>query len=122
MAATKQIVLINAATITSSSASAATAVALPGHNKWAAYVVVAGAVAGSSPTLDITIQHSVDDTNWVTLIAMTQLTAAASETKFASSATDYLKPILPYVRASYTIGGTGGPSFAGVTLKLLLDN
>lgn len=119
MAATQEIILVDAQTITAT--GQATAVKLPaGARYWVAYLKVAS-VSGSSPTLDVTVQHSADGSNWVTLIAMTQATGATVEHKFAASATDYLKPLLPYVRASYVVGGTGSPTFTGTTVKLLMD-
>lgn len=120
MACQEALTLINGATITETGAGSSVSPS-PRKNKWAAYLSV-GEVTGTNPTLDVTIQHSVDGTNWVTLIAMTQVTtSSAVEHKFASSATDYLKPILPYVRASYVVGGTDEPTFAAVTVKLLVD-
>ena len=86
-------------------------------------VETVGTITGTSPTLDITLQHSSDGTNWVTLRAFSQLVSGSANSTthlFAASATDYLIPVLPYVRASYTAGGTT-PSFGSVTVKLLLD-
>jgi hypothetical protein len=122
MTANKAIVLINNQTINSTSAG--TAQSLPFSTKAWVGVVTVGTISGSSPTLDITIQHSSDGTNWVNLIAFTQLVSGSASTtthRFAAAATDYLIPLLPYVRASYTIGGTGGPTFNNVTVRFLLD-
>jgi len=65
------------------------------------------AASGGSPTLDITIQTSHDNTNWASLSTFTQITAASNSIK---AVTNYGK----YIRASYTIAGTT-PSF---TFKL----
>lgn len=122
MSCQKAITLINAQTITSSSASTAQALPARGSKGWVGVVSV-GTVTGTSPTLDITLQHSSDGTNWVTLRAFTQLVSGSANSTahlFAAAATDYLIPLLPYVRASYTAGGTT-PSFGSVTVKLLLD-
>lgn len=117
MPLSNQLILINSTTINSSSATSSTPV--PATAKTWACVLSTGAKSGTGPTLDVTVQHSADGTNWVTLIAFTQVTADnAYEVKFAAAATDYLKPLLPYVRTSYTLGGTT-PSFAAVTVKFL---
>ncbi len=122
MSAQKAITLINAATINSTSTS--TPQTLPGRCKGWVGVVSVTTITGSSPTLDITLQHSSDGTNWVTLRAFSQLVGGSANSTahlFAAAATDYLIPLLPYVRASYTIGGTGTPTFNSVTVKLLID-
>lgn len=122
MACQDYVTLLAASTITSTSTSAA--VALPkGKNRWVG-VVSLTTVTGTNPTLDITIQHSSDAANWVTLIAFAQLVGASASTtthKFAAAATDYLNPLLAYARLSYTIGGTDTPTFNGVAVKLFLD-
>lgn len=91
--------------------------------KWVGYLSV-GTITGTTPTLDVTIQHSADGTNWVTLCTFTQLTGASGNTAqhvFAAAATDYLRPLLPYVRVTHTAGGTL-PVFNSLTVNLLLDN
>src|SRR5687768_8292984 len=120
MACQEAISLINAATITET--GAASAQPLPQRkNKWAA-AISTGTRTGTSPTLDVLVEHSENGTDWLTLATFTQITgASAHEVKFAAAATDYLKPLLPYARASYTVGGTGTPTFNSVTVKLFLD-
>lgn len=90
--------------------------------RWALVLSVA-AITGTTPTLDVTVQHSLDGTNWITLRAFTQLAVAGANSTvhlLAAAATDYLNPILPYIRASYVVAGTT-PSFASVTIRLLTD-
>lgn len=122
MSCQKAITLINAATITSTSQS--TAQPLPAICKAWVGVVSVTTITGTSPTLDIVLQHSSDGTNWVTLGTFSQLVAGSANSTahlFAAAATDYLRPLLPYVRASYTIGGTSTPTFNAVTVKLMIE-
>lgn len=70
------------------------------------------AASGTTPTLDVTIQHSIDGgTNWFTLVAFTQKTTTGEELKTeaeveAATAEAYGDCF----RAIWTIGGTT-PSF-----------
>lgn len=59
--------------------------------------------SGTNPTLDLTLEESIDGSNWYTLATFTQATAATAEIKKATAAAQYL-------RANWTIGGTT-PSF-----------
>ncbi len=62
------------------------------------------AASGTTPTLDVKLQHSPDGTQWADLgTAFAQKTAAGLETKAFTG-------LHGYVRVSYTIGGTT-PSF-----------
>lgn len=101
-----------------------TAQALPGnYQRWVVTTAIA-AVTGTTPTLDVTVQHSADGTNWVTLTAVTQRTDSHANTllhTFAAQDDDYLRPLLPYVRAIYTIGGTDTPTFNDVTVKIIVE-
>lgn len=63
------------------------------------------AVSGTSPTLDVTIQHSPDNSTWADLVSFSQATAPSSERVAVSGSVDR------YVRESRTIGGTNTPSF-----------
>jgi len=65
------------------------------------------AASGTSPTLDLAIQTSHDNTNWAALSSFTQITGTGNSIK---AVTNYGK----YIRVSYTIAGTT-PSF---TFKL----
>jgi len=61
--------------------------------------------AGTSPTIDWKIQHSVDDAIWVDLLTFTQ---ATDKTKQRLT---YTGAVNRYLRAIRTVGGTGGPAF-----------
>lgn len=77
-----------------------------------------GTVSGTSPTLDLTVEGSVDGgTTWFTLTASsawTQVTASTSK-----QVRRYEGPIPPHVRAVATIGGTS-PSFGTHKVDALL--
>lgn len=62
------------------------------------------AASGTTPTLDVLIQDSLDGTNWNTVGTFTQKTAAARQV------IDVTTPFADRVRVLYTIGGTT-PSF-----------
>lgn len=67
--------------------------------------------AGTSPTLDVKIQSSLDNTNWTDLIVFTrQTTGAANERKTAQESGD--THIGRYFRVVYTLGGSDDPSYA----------
>lgn len=60
-------------------------------------------VSGTTPTLDVTIQESVDGVVWMTLFSFAQKTGAGTEVKKTSAFARFL-------RASWVITGTT-PSF-----------
>ena len=64
-----------------------------------------GTVTGTSPTLDVTIQGSTDDSTYTTITTFSQVTAStklgAGAVKMTTSGTNYR-----YVRALCTIAGT----------------
>jgi len=62
--------------------------------------------SGTSPTLDVVIQHSADNVSYSTLITYTQATGTTSERKTVASGTT----INRYLKVVATIGGTS-PSF-----------
>jgi len=62
-------------------------------------------VAGTTPTLDGKIQHSVDNSAWVDLITFSQKTGISAERVEVTVAVNR------YTRFIRTIGGSGGPSF-----------
>lgn len=62
------------------------------------------AATGTTPTLDVKIQHSVDNSVWVDLITFTQATAATSERLTVAGTVNR------HLRAIWTIAGTT-PSF-----------
>ncbi len=73
-----------------------------------------GASAGTSPTLDVTVQQSADgSTGWSTIGTFTQMTGTgAAEIR--------VNPTQPYVRVAYTLGGTS-PSFTFHVTALAVD-
>lgn len=61
--------------------------------------------SGTSPTLDIVVQHSPDGgTTWITLATFTQITASGTASQHVRA------PHSGLLRVDYTIGGTS-PSF-----------
>lgn len=62
------------------------------------------AVSGSSPTLDVTVQHSSDGSTWADLITFDQATTTDSQRKTVTGTVDQ------HLRVTWTIGGTD-PSF-----------
>jgi hypothetical protein len=76
-------------------------------------VIIDDAPTGTSPTLDFTLQSSLDGTNWHDVIAMTQFTAAGNDRVEVATAAE------PQWRVSKNIGGTNTPSFTGVHTHLL---
>jgi hypothetical protein len=61
------------------------------------------AVAGTSPTLDVTVKTSPDAATWTNVGTFAQKTGAATETKTFFGLDRYLQ-------VSWVIGGTGSPS------------
>jgi len=78
----------------------------PTTNGGAGVLHVTG-VSGTTPTLNVKIQHSTDNSVWVDLITFTQATAATSERLTVTGTVNR------YVRAIHTIAGTS-PSFTYV--------
>lgn len=70
------------------------------------------AASGTTPTLDVVVQHSIDGgTNWYTVATFTQKTAAGEELKTESEVeSGTAEAYGDCFRVSYTIGGTT-PSF-----------
>lgn len=74
-----------------------------------AFLIVTS-VSGTSPTGDIKIQHSADDSTYADLATFTQATTATSEViKIAEGTT-----INRYVRVHATIGGTSTPTINAI--------
>ena len=69
-----------------------------------------GGGSGSSPTLDVTIEDSADNSSFSALsgAAFTQVTASASAQTLEVSADNCKR----YVRIKYTIGGTASYTFS----------
>jgi len=67
------------------------------------------AVAGTTPTLDVVIEHSVNgSTLWATLATFTQATTTTTTQRLTIAAGASVRR---YVRAVYTVAGTGSPSY-----------
>lgn len=62
------------------------------------------AASGTSPTLDVTVQDTLDGTNWNTIMTFTQATATTRELKTLTT------PFSDRLRVLWTIAGTT-PSF-----------
>lgn len=63
------------------------------------------AASGTSPTLDLKVQESADNSTWADLITFTQATAATAERLHVTGTVER------YVRAIWTVGGTS-PDFS----------
>ncbi len=80
------------------------------HVKQLAAQLIATKNAGTNPTLDVIVQHSLDGTNWETLLTFTQVTTGTNVVE--SKKNKYSDAIIfPYIRGKATIGGTDSPSF-----------
>jgi hypothetical protein len=73
-------------------------------NGAAAYLQVTAA-SGTTPTLDVKVQHSSDGTTYADLLTFTQVTAANAYERVATTGT-----VNRYLRVEFTIGGTS-PDF-----------
>lgn len=62
------------------------------------------ASGGTAPTLDVAIETSADGSSWATAGSFAQATGTSSERLVVSN-------LDRFVRANWTIGGTGGPTF-----------
>lgn len=84
-----------------------------------AFLVDCTAASGTTPTLDVDIQHSIDGgTNWFDLVSFTQLTAAGDEMKVEAEVDAATAEIVgDCLRAIWTIAGTT-PSF---TFKVVVE-
>jgi hypothetical protein len=61
--------------------------------------------AGTTPTIDWSIEHSPDNSTWAAIMTFTQATDKTKERL------TYTGAVNQYLRAVRTIGGTGGPAF-----------
>lgn len=103
--------LIPLADITSTATG--TGVSIVGYVGEAKFLAVAKNVAGTSPTLDIKLQESDDDSTYtdVTDGAFTQVTAAGTKAAVAHTLNVKVDGLKKYIRAVATIGGTDSPQF-----------
>jgi hypothetical protein len=67
-------------------------------------LVVAGST-GTSPTLNVVVEQSVDGQTWTNKLTFAQRTGAGSETL------QLTQPHQDRLKVRWTIGGTGSPSF-----------
>lgn len=67
------------------------------------------ASSGTSPTLDLKITHSADDSTYADLVTFTQATGTTQEVKTVAKGTTVNR----YLKVEYTIGGTS-PSFTAI--------
>lgn len=76
------------------------------------------AASGTTPTLDVTVQHSIDGgSTWFTLVAFTQKTTTGNELKTESEVEAATAEVYgDCIRAIWTVGGTT-PSFT-FTVKI----
>lgn len=63
------------------------------------------AFAGTSPTLDVVIEDTLDGTNWNVVGTFAQKVGTGREV------VNITTPFTDRLRARWTVGGTGGPSF-----------
>ena len=63
------------------------------------------AVSGTSPTLDVLLQDTVDGSNWNTIATFTQATGTGTDMQNVTA------PFGDQVRLSWTVGGTATPTF-----------
>lgn len=68
------------------------------------------ASSGTSPTLDVILEDSLDGTNWNTVGTFTQATGATREVINVTT------PFGPYLRVSWTVAGTTPSLTFSVTL------
>lgn len=75
---------------------------------------------GAGTSLVVTLQHSPDNTNWVTLVAFTAKTATGTEHKDQAGFAVAGANVFPNVRANLAF--TGGTTTATVTCELYFDH
>jgi hypothetical protein len=91
---------------------------LPGNvtdpAKFISFMVKSDTPSGSSPTLDITIESSYDDSVWVSEGGSeTQLTAAADNVYVPST-------IAKYYRLDLNLGGSSTPTFGNLEVYAMI--
>ena len=75
-------------------------------NGGVAHLHVSAVTAVGGDTLDVVVQHSTNGSTWVDLITFAQLTTATTKERLTVAGT-----VNRYVRASWTKGGAGSPSY-----------
>jgi hypothetical protein len=105
-------VIDNAATINASANSAAKI--RPNYCRGVVlHVNAASAPTGTSPTLDMVLQSSMDGTNWADAATVPQFTASGVKRVEVRVAGEM------QWRVKKTIGGTASPTFTNVTTSLI---
>ena len=117
---TQSVEAVVAQTITATGASAAFD-NLCGDNGRMAVVemIIAGPVTGTTPSMTVSVQGSIDGTNWDTIASYTAQTAATGAgVALRLALTSVLEPQL---RVSWTVSGTT-PSFGAVSVWVLFSD
>lgn len=94
---------------------------MPHDVKDFAFFIKVGTVTGTTPTLDVDIEVSPDNVNWIDLDSFTQITSTdANQLLIETRAADPFAHefLLPFVRMELTVGGTT-PSFASTVIQML---
>ena len=82
-------------------------------------VAVPGPVTGTDETLDITVEHSADDSTFLTRTTHPQITDSSG--RLGTGVDVYVVPIdtfFRFIRVVLTIGGTGSPNFGAVVVSI----
>jgi hypothetical protein len=79
-----------------------------GPAKFLACSIAVTAVTGTTPTLDVVVEDTLDGINFFTIATFTQAVATTSEVKRVVSTT---LPFTDRLRVRWTIGGTATPTF-----------
>lgn len=106
--------IFDAAITGSHTNTTSTAVLLPQRFQATAIHAVIDHLSGTTPTLDITLEHSHDGSNFVALgTALTQVTTSDSFQVQTIS-----EPVMRFVRIKYSTGGTN-PNYQDVDIRIL---
>lgn len=71
-------------------------------------LVNVSAAAGTTKTLDLKVQDSLDQTTWYDLVTVPTISGTG---QFVERLGGVTSPFGPYLRGVYTIAGTGTPTF-----------
>lgn len=77
-------------------------------NGGVAHLHVTAVTAVGGDTLDVKVQHSVDNSVWADLVTFTQITTATTKERVVVAAGTTVNR---YLRANWTKGGAGSPSY-----------
>jgi hypothetical protein len=118
MAANTALILVPSSTITATGNGSAIAI-----EEWvtnAILYVTVGTVTGTTPSMTVKLQGSVDGTNFVDLITGAAITTSSTVQTTIVALASVLIPMPPYFRAAYTVTGTT-PSFASTVIKAYVE-